>query len=261
MDGYTIVIPHRNAAEATALFCARLPEMLPALRLPWEIIVVDDHSQDVELQRLSRALGHRTNARLLRLIGWPGTDAAVSAGLELARYSTIVVVDPSGGYEVTDVARLVGRLARHDLVIGRRRQTGWRKYWSAARHWPAILLRQPAVYDTNGLFFAARREALPDTPFCGGTLRFLPVLVARRGFRFDQVNVSGSGKSTLRRSTTYPLDLFATWWLAGRERMIEVEEIASDGQTTSRDCELLARPGIAAGQVIAAPRRALRDAS
>ncbi len=79
---------------------------------------------------------------------------------------------------------------------------------------------------TDCLFWAARREAITGLESARGTARFLPWLVAMRGFRVGETTVRFQpGHEPARDVWPHPADLLAVWWLRRRYRPAKVEEL------------------------------------
>lgn len=121
MDGplLSLVIPVYNAAEqlpatlaAVDAFVARYPESL-------EVLLVDDHSTDVETQRLLGEYARRqTCARVLRNEVNRGKGFSVTRGMLAARGRYRVFTDVDLAYPLDQVERIVGALrAGHDVAI------------------------------------------------------------------------------------------------------------------------------------------------
>ncbi len=120
------------------------------------------------------------------------------------------------------------RFARADFHAGRRRQTGLAKFRHRITRFPRWLLLGLDGHDPDCLFWAARREVFADINLAAGAARYLPAIVARRGFRACEIFVEHQG---LRR----PLqdirptfgDLLATWWQCLRWRNSAAYELTA----------------------------------
>lgn len=89
----SVVVPVFDEAEALPLLAGRLRPVLDGLVVPYEVVAVDDGSRDgtpVVLQRLRREW---PQLRVLRLRVNAGHQAALSAGLQVARGRWCVSID------------------------------------------------------------------------------------------------------------------------------------------------------------------------
>ncbi len=107
----TVVIPVYNEQEVLPLLAERLRPVLDGLDTTYEVLCVDDGSDDLTpalLQRMSREWGQ---LRIVRLRANAGHQAAISAGLALARGDYVVTIDadlqdpPELIADMVDIAR------------------------------------------------------------------------------------------------------------------------------------------------------------
>lgn len=224
MVGYSVILPHTCAPDVTCALTRSLASVLGPLARRFEILIVAEPSSRADCEPLRQQLAGCEGVSLWRLVAARGIDAAVVAALGVCQYDTVVAMDPAAGFSALDVPRLLERLSRHDMVLGRQRLTGAARLWERLRR---IALPLSAThYDEGSLFWAATREALPSSPVPRGAMRRLPLLVARRGYRVDQFYVSQARRRhAARRTRQNLLDVLATWWLAGREHRAHCEPL------------------------------------
>jgi polyisoprenyl-phosphate glycosyltransferase len=93
----TVIVPVKDEEEAIAPFVARVAPILdglfPGEREAWEVLFVDDGSEDATLPAIMAA--HRADHRV-RAISFSrnfGKEAALSAGLDHARGAAVVPID------------------------------------------------------------------------------------------------------------------------------------------------------------------------
>jgi dolichol-phosphate mannosyltransferase len=89
----SVVVPLYNEEATLPELYRRLTSALEALGMAYELVLVDDGSQDATPQRLDHL--HETDARVvgLHLTRNFGHQAAISAGLDRARGAAVVVMD------------------------------------------------------------------------------------------------------------------------------------------------------------------------
>lgn len=118
MPGLTVVIPAYNEASGIGAVVNRLSTVLTAAGLPFEIIVVDDGSEDGTGDIARQAVG----VKVYRHPRNRGYGAALKTGIRRAQYDTIVMTDADGTYPCEAVPQLVALFHKghHDMVVGSR---------------------------------------------------------------------------------------------------------------------------------------------
>lgn len=118
MKETSIVIPAYNEEQAIGGVLERLLVVMEHPGVPYEIIVVDDGSQDATVEVAEgfegvTVLRHRENR---------GYGAALKTGIRHAQYDLICITDADGTYPVERIPELVARLAEvgYDMVVGAR---------------------------------------------------------------------------------------------------------------------------------------------
>jgi len=88
----SVVMPAYNEEANIGAAITRTVEQLEGLGLSWELILVDDGSQDLTFARMREAAGSEPRLRVLRLSRNFGSHIAITAGLEHARGSACLVI-------------------------------------------------------------------------------------------------------------------------------------------------------------------------
>lgn len=150
MDGLSIVIPAYNEAGAIDSVLEELLAVLAGCDLTYEVIVVDDGSQDGTAARAEQHEGitllqHRQNR---------GYGAALKTGLRHAQHPLICITDADGTYPNECIPDLAHRLSAngYDMVVG-------------ARTGPDVTiprLRRPAKWALRKLANYVADEEIPD---------------------------------------------------------------------------------------------------
>jgi len=226
MIHYSIVIPQRDRGDEVRRQLPPLIGMLNRLRLPYEVLCVDDASATPTQQLLEKILTEQPAMRLLVLDAPAGASTALAVGVAAARGDIVIALEAGQRYAVEQIPHLVARLSRLDLVYARRRLGGWQKFWHRVGRIPRAMLLGLDVRHPECLFWAARREAVAGIHLSPGMRRYLPWLVARRGFRVGDMYIDeapvGQPVHDGRRN---PLDLLTAWWLCRRWRSDAFHEV------------------------------------
>ena len=121
MKSLTVALPAYNEMENIENMVMDVVAVLSNLVEDYEIIVVDDGSQDdtaVTVQNLSR------NIAQLRLVQHPqnrGYGAAVFSGLTHARKDLIFFTDADRQFDLYEIKKLLAEIQTADLVVGYRK--------------------------------------------------------------------------------------------------------------------------------------------
>jgi glycosyltransferase involved in cell wall biosynthesis len=143
--GISIVIPAYNEEGGIAPVLQAVDEVLAATTLSYEIIVVNDGSQDNTRGAIQHSgvdlivVNHDVNR---------GYGASLKTGIRRAQYATIVITDADGTYPNGRIPELV-RLSEegYDMVVGAR--VGQDVHIPALRRPPKWVLRKLANYLTD----------------------------------------------------------------------------------------------------------------
>ena len=231
MIHYSVVIPQRDRPAELRRQLPRLRGVLDQLALPYEIVCVDDGSNAETQQALLRLAAEQPSLRVLRLDKPAGASTALSTGIAAARGQLLIAIEAGDRYSVEQIPHLIARLSRFDLVYGRRRLEGWRKFWHRVARIPRAMLLGLEVRQPDCLFWAARREAVSGIRLVPGMRRYLPWLVAKRGFRVGDIYIENGAADVsascppIADARPNPLDLLAAWWMCRRWRDDSAREI------------------------------------
>lgn len=229
----SIVIPMKNEAENVALVAGGIVASCADFA-PFEILFVDDGSDDATA---AAVLAQRAKYPFVRLIRHPqsaGQSAAVHTGVQFARGHAICTLDGDGQNPPSEIPRLLGRLDGRafppgvGLVAGERigRQDTASKRWAskganALRQW----LLKDGTRDTGCGLKLFPREVFLSLPYFDHMHRYLPALVGRDGWQTLHVDVghaerhAGTSKyANFGRAMVGFSDLNGVMWLIRRRK-------------------------------------------
>ncbi len=200
-----VVVPVYDEAQVLAGTLEALARALDATGEPWELVVVDDGSQDATPSILAAAAQREPRLRVETHPVNRGKGAAVRTGMLAARADRLVFLDADLSVPLEELGRLTAPLdAGNDIVLGNRRAPGAaivrRQPWpreTLGKGFTLLtrLLLAPGVTDFTCGFKAFRREAAHDIfrrcTLDGWAFDAELVVVARaRGYRIAQVPVT-----------------------------------------------------------------------
>jgi len=188
----SIVIPCHNEEDVVATTHARLARVLPETGMDFEVIYVDDGSRDSTLARLESIATQDPRACVVELSRNFGQQAAMSAGLAVARGDAVVIVDA----DLQDPPEVIPEMVRRwragvDVAYGQRRsregETAFKLVTASLFHrFFASLMPYPVPVDTGDFKLLDRAvvDAVADLP---EKRRYLRSLVPWAGFRHEAV--------------------------------------------------------------------------
>ncbi len=138
-DGVSIVIPAFNEGPHVAAEVRRVREVLDALGLPNEVIVVDDGSTDETAEEAEKEA-----TRVIRAGRNRGYGVSLKTGIRAAKYPWVGITDADGTYPAAHFKELLEASRTADMVVGARR--GVARSIPLIRRPPKWLLRKLASY-------------------------------------------------------------------------------------------------------------------
>ncbi|MDE2314435.1 MAG: glycosyltransferase family 2 protein [Elusimicrobia bacterium] len=199
------VLPALNEAASVAGVVASIRDVLSGLVDEFEIIVVDDGSDDGTGRAAAEA-----GATVLRHAANKGYGRALMSGIEAAKHDWILTIDADESYPVSEAANLIGFAPDFDLIIGSR--TGihfWGSPFHALLRWlylrmAGFVVGEPIPDANSGLRLFRRRLALGIGPVrCFGysysTTMTLSFMHERRSVQFVPISFQARrGKSKVK---------------------------------------------------------------
>ncbi len=187
----SIVVPAYNEADNIGPLVDKFAEMLSRTRLPAEVILVDDGSDD---QTLSVAQQAARRFRWLRVLSHQrnrGLTAALETGFNAARGRYFVFWPADLQYMPEDIPKMIAKLDDGcDVVCGwKQGRYGLKRLVSFIYNMLSRLLFGVKVHDLNSVK-AFRREVYYDMPTLQeGWHRYLVVIAAEKGYVVSEVKV------------------------------------------------------------------------
>lgn len=241
MTKLSVVIPVFNEADNIAPLLSETIAQLRRFEMfeTFEIICVDDQSQDQTASVLATARWRIPELRVLRHQRRSGQSAAIRNGVRAARGEWIVTMDGDGQNDPADIPRLLA--ARDAATPDTRLIAGWRvhrqdsdsKRW--ASRWANCIrsrLLNDDTPDTGCGIKLFQREAFLELPYFDHMHRYLPALMQRSGWKTLSVPVNHRPRRTgqskynnLQRAVVGIRDLFGVLWLLRRSSVTGVDEI------------------------------------
>jgi glycosyltransferase involved in cell wall biosynthesis len=238
----SVIVPLYNEALNVCPLHERVCQVLRGLTITYEIIYVDDGSNDATFPRLYQLTLDDPHVRLIQLGRNFGQTAALAAGIEYSTGEVMVCMDGDLQNDALDIPRLLAKLDEgYDVV------SGWRKRREDAllsRRLPSrlansLIARVTGVHlhDYGCTLKAYRREVFTHLRLYGEMHRLIPAYAALAGARVAEIEVAhhsrrfGTSKYGLSRTVRVVLDLMTFRFL---------------GRFGSRPAHLFGMPGLGA---------------
>lgn len=221
----SIVIPTFNEKDSLHILHGEIVETCRRAGLDYEVIFVDDGSDDGSWAVIAELAQADPRVRGLRFRRNFGKSAALAAGFAAARGDIILTLDADLQDDPAEIPNFLAALnAGHDVVSG----------WKKTRHdpWHKVLpsrlfngmvswLTGVKLHDHNCGMKCYRALVFKEFRLYGELHRFIPVLAAARGFKVGEIAIQhrprrfGRSKYGVRRFVKGFLDLLTVKFLTG----------------------------------------------
>lgn len=168
-------------------------EVLEPLGRSFEIIFVDDCSEDDTVAKVREIAGSDTRIRLVRHRENFGQSAAFLTGFEHARGLVFITMDGDMQNDPHDIPRMLESLYSCDMVCGirtKRRDTIVKKISSKIANRFRDYFLKDGIRDAGCSFRVFRRSVVTQLVAFKGFHRFFPTICVIHGFRVEQVPVN-----------------------------------------------------------------------
>lgn len=143
----SVVIPAFNEEGQIENELKDLHEVLGSMGISYEVIVVDDGSEDATASRAEKG-----GCTLVRQVTNRGYGAALKRGIAEARSNLILITDADGTYPACEIPKIWAEADRYDMVVGAR----------IGADVQVPLVRQPAKWFLRRLAGFLAGVAIPD---------------------------------------------------------------------------------------------------
>ena len=221
----SIIVPVYNEEESIGLLYQAVEKSLKTMGVPWELILVDDGSQDNSPKKIRDIVKkHPDHVSAVILRRNFGQTAAIAAGIDHSKGDVIVLLDADLQNDPADIPVMVNKLDEgYDLVSGWRfdRQDKFLTRTLPSRIANSLISAVTGVklHDYGCSLKAYRREVLTGFRLYGEMHRFIPVYANSIGAKIVEIKVHhharkfGKAKYGLERIFKVILDLFTVKFL------------------------------------------------
>src|ERR1700694_49607 len=213
----SVVVLVFNEAESIAPLHEELVGVLNAMDTTYEVVYIDDGSQDGSTESLAQLALKDSRVRVVSFRRNFGQTAAVQAGIDNARGEILVFMDGDLQNDPHDIPRLLQMMDEgYDVGSGWRRDRqddASRVLPSKIANWIIARVTGVPLNDFGCTLKAYHRDVIQDVKLYGEMHRFIPVYASWVGARIAEIPVNhrprsfGKSKYSLSRTSRVLLDL------------------------------------------------------
>ncbi|MAE69281.1 MAG: glycosyltransferase [Gemmatimonadetes bacterium] len=220
----SVVVPCYNEVETLRTLYVRLQVTLDGTERTWEIVLVDDGSEDGSYSRMREIAMSDPRVRPIPLRGNFGQTPALQAGFDHAKGETVIAMDGDLQHAPEDIPRFLAKIDEgFDVVSGwrERRPEPWfsRRFPSKCANLAMRYLSGVPLRDFGTTYKAYRRDVLKELHLYGEFHRFIPVLAREKGAAIAEIpircgpRVAGNSNYGIGRTITVFFDLIRLFFL------------------------------------------------
>jgi glycosyltransferase involved in cell wall biosynthesis len=188
----SIVVPIYNERENVPLMYDTLDRVLSGLGREYEIIFVNDGSNDGSGAAFLELTGRDPRVKVVEFRGNFGQSAAMGAGIQYSSCDVVVTMDGDLQNDPADIPMMLDKIDEgYDLVHGwrKKRQDAFlnRKLPSKIANWLISRVTKFPVHDLGCTLKAIRTDVAKEIEMYGEMHRFIPILANWRGAKCIEV--------------------------------------------------------------------------
>jgi glycosyltransferase involved in cell wall biosynthesis len=213
-----VIVPFYNEEDNIERMHAAIVAAVEPLRIPFEVVLVDDGSQD-STPSLAAGIARRDpRVRVIRFRRNYGQTPAMAAGIEHARADIVITMDGDLQNDPEDIRLFLSKIDEgNDIVVGwrfeRQDKLVSRRIPSQVANWLIGKVTGVPIKDNGCSLKAFRASLIKQIPLYSEMHRFIPAMASIAGPRIAEIKVRhharqfGQSKYGLSRIYKVLLDL------------------------------------------------------
>ncbi len=194
MPKYSIVVPFHNEQENLTLLYDRLKAVMENVGDSFELVFVDDGSNDNTYRILQEIAAIDSRVMVVRLRRNFGQTAALAAGFDHASGEFVIAMDGDLQHDPNDIPSFIEKLDEgYDIVSGWRKQRIdnflIRRIPSKIANRLMARLSGVDIHDFGTTFKAYRAQVIRDVPLYGELHRFIPAVASGYGASIIEIPI------------------------------------------------------------------------
>jgi glycosyltransferase involved in cell wall biosynthesis len=190
----SVVVPLKDEEQNVVLLHEELVAVLTRSGFAYEIVLVDDGSEDATFDRAAELHRRDPRVRVIRFSRNFGQTAAFAAGFAAARGRFIVTLDGDLQNDPEDIPHLLRLASQYEVVCGwrQRRQDNplTRKLPSVVANYLLGVVSGVRLHDNGCSLKVFRADIVKALRLTPGMHRYLPALASELGARVTEVVVN-----------------------------------------------------------------------
>lgn len=221
----SIVVPIFNEEENVELLYRSITQVMSGIKRSYEIIFIDDGSQDNTYLIAKKLHEIDPNLKPLKLRRNYGQTAAMQAGFDYAKGQVIISMDGDLQNDPQDIPKFLQKIDEgYDIVCGWRknRHDEWlRVFLSKVANFLIGKITGVSIHDNGCSLKAYRKEVLSNIRLYSEMHRFIPAMTSLTGAKYTEIVVNhqarkfGESKYGFSRVWKVFLDLFTIKMIVG----------------------------------------------
>jgi len=188
------IITFYNLENDVEKYFNMLKSTLDSLNRKYEIILIDDNSEDGTYPKLTTITQKYPNVKLIKMRSRFGEASAFEAGFKLSLGEKIIFYTTRVRPDARDLPGLLAKLEQgYDLVIGWRtpRKDGWlNRIVSQSFNFITKMISGLNLKDINSGILVMDRDVLDNIQIYGGLNQFIPILAKKQGYKITEEKIA-----------------------------------------------------------------------
>ena len=222
----SLVIPLLNEQNSLEELTSSISNVVMALRLEFEIILIDDGSTDNSWKIISKICSNNKNVKGIRFLKNFGKSQALSAGFKACMGDVVITMDADLQDDPNEIPELYKKINQEEFDL----VSGWKKvrydsiifknFPSKIFNWAARITSGIKLNDFNCGIKAYKKEVIKQIKLTGGMHRYIPVLAKNAGYNritekivIHHPRKHGKTKYGIDRFIKGFLDLITLWFI------------------------------------------------
>jgi len=214
----SVIVPFYNEEENIERMYAAIVAAAEPLRIPFEMVLVDDGSKDNTVPLAIELARHDSRVRVVKFRRNYGQTAAMAAGIEHARGEVLITMDGDLQNDPGDIQLFLDKIDEgNDIVVGwrhnRQDKLISRKIPSRIANWIIGKVTGVPIKDNGCSLKAYRASLIKKIPLYSEMHRFIPAMASIAAPRIAEIKVRhharqfGTSKYGISRVYKVLLDL------------------------------------------------------
>ncbi len=222
----SFIIPVKNEEGSLPILCKEIQDQAKTLNISYELIIVDDGSNDKTLETSLAIKKKNKNVKIIQHRGNWGKSIALQNGFTLAKGEIIITMDGDLQDNPKEISRFIKKINEGYGLV-----SGWKKNRHDPIHFVVMSrilnyfliprLTGLTIHDTNCGFKAYRSEVAKSLNLYGELYRYIPIIVSKNNFSVTEIIVEhrprkhGKSKYGFSKNFKGLLDLITIIFLTG----------------------------------------------